>query len=51
VISTVDDKHGWTEPREQDRLTQPDVLTDPAKALEVVAQRLMKRHRRAMAVR
>ncbi|WP_236580654.1 hypothetical protein [Rubrivivax sp. A210] len=33
----VDDKHPWTEPKEQDRLMQPDVQADPAKALEVFA--------------
>jgi tetratricopeptide (TPR) repeat protein len=33
----VDDKHPWTEVKEQDRLTQPDVLADPAKAQEVWA--------------
>ena len=33
----VDDKHPWTEPKEQDRLTQPDVLADPAKMLDVGA--------------
>jgi tetratricopeptide (TPR) repeat protein len=33
----VDDKHPWTEPKEQDRLTQPEVLADPDKANEVFA--------------
>src|SRR5262245_49971347 len=33
----VDDQHPWTASREQDRLTQPDVLADPAKAVEVAA--------------
>lgn len=33
----VDEKHPWTEPREQDRLTQRDVLADPAKTSKVVA--------------
>lgn len=33
----VDDKHAWTDAKEQDRLTQPEVLADPAKAQEVVA--------------
>jgi hypothetical protein len=33
----VEDKHPWTEAKEQERLTQPDVLADPAKASEVLA--------------
>jgi tetratricopeptide (TPR) repeat protein len=33
----VDDAYPWTEPKEQDRLTQPDVLADSAKTLEVAA--------------
>ena len=31
----VDDKHPWTAAREQDRLTQPDTLADPAKVQAV----------------
>src|SRR5947207_3330366 len=33
----VDDQYPWTQPKEQDRLTQPDVLADPAKTCEVIA--------------
>lgn len=33
----VDDNYPWTEPKEQDRLTQPDVQADPDKVLEVLA--------------
>ena len=32
----VEDAHPWTDVKEQDRLLQPDVLADPAKALAVV---------------
>jgi hypothetical protein len=32
----IDEAYPWTEPKEQDRLTQPDVLGDPEKAVEVV---------------
>ena len=32
----VDDKHPWTEAKEQDRLMQPDILADPAKIQAVV---------------
>ena len=32
----VDDAHPWTGVKEQDRLMQPDILADPAKALAVV---------------
>jgi hypothetical protein len=32
----VDDKHPWTQPKEQDRLTDPATLADPAKGLEVI---------------
>jgi tetratricopeptide (TPR) repeat protein len=33
----VDDSYPWSGPKEQDRLTQADVLADPAKASEVMA--------------
>ncbi len=33
----VDDAHPWTQPKEQDRLMQPDVLADPAKVQQVAA--------------
>ncbi len=33
----VDDAHPWTEAEEQDLLTQPDVLADPAKQQAVIA--------------
>ena len=33
----VDDKHPWTEVKEQDRLTQPEILANPDKQQEVIA--------------
>lgn len=33
----IDDAFGWTQPKEQDRLMQPEVKADPAKVRDVIA--------------
>ncbi|MCC7377013.1 MAG: DUF4062 domain-containing protein [Verrucomicrobiales bacterium] len=37
LVWIVDETHPWTEKKEQDLLTDPTVLTDPARVAEVVA--------------